>query len=338
MITPLELTGGGAGTFRFAWPWALLALALLPPLFLWMRRRERKRLPTLRFPGIPQLKRAMRGQSIRWRGVLDAMRLVIIALLIIASARPQYGRIERQTYSEGIDIGLVLDVSLSMRTDDFQPNRLEAAKEVVKQFIDDRQGDRLSLTIFGSEAVNLVPLTLDYGVVRSFIERVRFNIVDGNTTAIGMGLATALTKLRNSKAKSKVIILLTDGENNAGKIDPLKAAEAAKAVGVRVYTIGVGSDTPQMNPFGFRMPMQSAGIDEPTLKQMAGLTGGLYFRATDNAKLHEIYKQIDKLEKSRVESTQFDNFNDLVYLFALPALLLLMLEIILRATRFLTVP
>lgn len=337
-MNPFDLTGGGVGTFRFAWPWALLTLALLPPLFLWMRRRERKRLPTLRFPGIPQLRRAVRGQSIRWRALLDALRLLIIALLIIAAARPQYGRVERQTYSEGIDIALVIDVSLSMRTDDFQPNRLEAAKEVLKQFVDERQGDRLSLTIFGSEAVTLVPLTLDYGVVRSFIERVRFNIVDGNTTAIGMGLTTALAKLRDSKAKSKVIILLTDGENNAGKIDPMKAAEAAKAIGVRVYTIGVGSDTSQNSPFGFRMPVQSPGIDEPTLKQMAGMTGGLYFRATDNAKLSEIYKQIDKLEKSRVESTQFDNFNDLVHLFALPALLLLILEIILRSTRFLTVP
>lgn len=335
---PFELTGGGVGTFRFAWPYALLALTLLPPLFLWMRRRERKRLPTLRFPGIPQLKRAMRGHNIRWRAVLDALRLLVIGLLIVAMARPQYGRVERQTYSEGIDIALVLDVSLSMRTDDFQPNRLEAAKEVLKDFVDGRQGDRLSLTIFGSEAVTLVPLTLDYGVVRSFIEKVRFNIVDGNTTAIGMGLASALSKLRDSKAKSKVIILLTDGENNAGKIDPLKAAEAAKAIGVRVYTIGVGSDTPQMGPFGIGMRTQDPQIDEQTLKKAASLTGGLYFRATDNSKLAEIYRQIDKLEKSRVESTQFDNFNDLVYLFSLPALLLLALEIILRATRFLTVP
>lgn len=335
MMDFLQITGGTGGTFRFAWPLALLLLALLPPLFYWMRRRER-RLPRIAFPGVQQLKKAVKGQRIKGRAVLDLLRVVILALFIIALARPQYGRVERQTYSEGIDIGLVLDVSLSMRTDDFQPNRLEAAKEVLKEFVEGRTGDRLALTIFGSEAVTLVPLTLDYGVLQNFIDRVRFNIVDGQTTAIGMGLAASLAKLRDSVAKSKVIILLTDGENNAGKIDPMTAAEAAKASNIRVYTIGVGSDVQQVGPFG--MPTRGAGIDEATLSQVAEMTGGLYFRATDNAKLAQIYDQIDRLEKSKVESTQFDNFNELVYLFAIPGLALLLLELLFRSTRYLTVP
>lgn len=326
---------GPGGTFRFAWPYVLLALALLPPLFLWMRRRDRKTRPTLKFPTTGLVLRAARGQSFRWRALLDGIRLFSLALLIVALARPQYGRVERQTYSEGIDIALVLDVSLSMRTDDFQPNRLEAAKEVLKEFVEARQGDRLALVIFGSEAVTLVPFTLDYGVVRSFIERIRFNIVDGQTTAIGMGLSTALARLRDSEAKSKVIILLTDGENNAGKIDPIKAAEAAEAMDVRVYTIGVGSDVPQMGPFGMS---QMPGIDEDSLQKMASMTGGLYFRATDISKLEDVYQQINRMEKTKVESRQFDNFNDLVHLFAFPALLLLIGEVLLRSTRFLAVP
>jgi len=258
-----------------------------------------------------------------------------LALLIFALARPQHGKVERETFSEGIDIALVLDVSLSMRAGDFHPNRLEAAKDVLKQFVLDRRGDRQTLVIFGSEAATLVPLTLDSGVVYSFVDRIRFNLVNGETTAIGMGLATALDRLRESKAKSRIAILLTDGENNAGKIDPLKAAEAARALGVKVYTIGVGSNSSQIGPFGMRL---DAGLDETTLKQIAELTGGVYFRATDEEKLSEIYEQIDKLEKSKIEATQFDNFNDLVHWFAVPALLLLLLEAALRSTRFVLVP
>jgi len=327
-----DLVSGG--TFRFAAPYMLFGLLVIPFLYFWMRYRDKINRKAIVFPVVGVIRSLRPRSPLRWRGLLDLIRMLALALLIVAMARPQFGRVERHTYSEGIDISLVLDVSLSMRTGDFLPNRLEAAKEVLKQFVDERKGDRLSLVVFGSEAVTLVPLTLDYGVVRNFIDRVGFNIVDGNSTAIGMGLATALNKLKDSKAKSKVVILLTDGENNAGKIDPLKAAEAARASKVRVYTIGVGSNS-TMNPFGMRM---EAGLDESSLRQMAQMTGGLYFRATDNAKLSDIYDQIDKLEKSKVESTQFDNFNDLVMWFALPALFLLILETFLRTTRFIKVP
>jgi Ca-activated chloride channel family protein len=323
------------GEFRFAAPYFLLALFLLPFLLVLSRHREKRRSATLLFSNVALLKRAGARQSAVWRTALAVLRMLALALMLIAMARPQYGRVERQTYSEGIDIALVLDVSLSMRAPDFYPNRLEAAKDVMREFVDGRVGDRIGLIIFGSEAVALVPMTLDYSVVKSFIERVQFELVDGNSTAIGMGLATALNKLKDSKAKSKVIILLTDGENNAGKIDPLTAAEAAKTSKVRVYTIGVGSSSSGRSAI---FQQQEAGLDEKSLTKIAELTGGLYFRATDREKLQNIYEQIDKLEKSRVESTQFDNFNDLSAYFVIPAMLLIFGELLLRSTRFVKVP
>lgn len=325
----------GQSMFRLGLPWVLLLLLLLPFLWWWLRRREHSRLMSIPLPVTHLAATIAMGNPRRWRFLLDGMRVLALALVIIAMARPQYGRIERETFSEGIDIALVLDVSLSMRAGDFHPNRLEAAKDVIKQFVLERRGDRLALVIFGGEAATLVPLTLDSDVVYSFIERVRFNLVSGDTTAIGMGLATALDRLRDSEAKSKVVILLTDGENNAGKIDPLKAAEAARATGVKVYTIGVGSNTPQVGPFGMRV---DAGLDEATLTQMAEMTGGKYFRAEDQQKLDSIYKQIDQLEKSKIESTQYDSFNELVAWLLLPAIALLLLESALRSTRFVLVP
>lgn len=325
----------GDSIFRVALPWILLLLLLLPFLLWWLRHRERRKQATIVLPVAHLAASATKGNPRRWRLMLDMMRVCALALFIVAMARPQYGRIERETFSEGIDIALVLDVSLSMRAGDFHPNRLEAAKDVIKQFVMERQGDRLSLVIFGGEAATLVPLTLDSDVVYSFVERVRFNLVSGDTTAIGMGLATALDRLRDSKAKSRVVILLTDGENNAGKIDPQKAAEAALALGVKVYTIGVGSNSPQIGPFGMRV---DAGLDEATLTRMATITGGKYFRAGDEQALRDIYEQIDQLEKSKIESTQFDNFNDLLHWFVIPGLCLLLIELGLRSTRFVLLP
>lgn len=326
----------GHSVFRMGIPWVLLLLLLIPPVWWWLRRRERHQQAAIALPvtylvsGI-----SATGNPRRWRFLLDGVRMLALALIIIAMARPQYGRIERQTFSEGIDIALVLDVSLSMRAGDFHPNRLEAAKDVIKQFVRERRGDRLSLIIFGGEAATLVPLTLDSDVVYNFVDRVQFNLVSGDTTAIGMGLATALDRLRGSTAKSKVAIVLTDGENNAGKIDPIKASEAARALGVKVYTIGVGSNSPQMGPFGMRV---DAGFDEAALTRMANITGGKYFRADNEHKLNDIYKQIDKLEKSKIKSTQYDSFNELVHWFVFPAILLLLLELGLRSTRFVLVP
>ncbi len=323
------------GEFRFAAPLVLAALVLVPLLIAWAVVRQRRRASTLLFPGVA-LAREAAGRRSRGAGaILHVLRLLCLSLLVVAMARPQFGRVERQTYSEGIDIMLVLDVSLSMQANDFYPNRLERAKEVMKEFIGERVGDRMGLVIFGTEAASLVPLTLDHGVLRGFVDRVNFRIVDGNSTAIGMGLSTALSKVRDSKAKSKVVILLTDGENNAGRIAPLVAAEAAKALGIRVYTIGVGSDARGVDVFGMQV---EPGIDEETLTKIAEITGGLYFRATDNDKLARIFQQIDKLEKTRVESTQFDNFNELAPYVSAFALLLLGVELLLRNTRYLKIP
>lgn len=326
---------GANGDFRFAAPQFLLGLILLPLIYMLIMYWERHRTGTLRFANVNLIKRAGVRTSKFWRAFLSALRIVALGLLVIAMARPQFGRVEKQTYSEGIDIMLLIDVSLSMRTDDFYPNRLEAAKEVTQDFVDHRNGDRIGVVIFGTDALTLVPLTLHYGVVKQFIDRIKFNIVDGNSTAIGMGLSTALSKLKTSTGKSKVVILLTDGENNAGKIDPLTAAEACKASKVRVYTIGVGSEVQRNRLFAMG---GEAGLDEKSLKQIADMTGGMYFRATDNQKLSRIYAQIDKLEKSKVESTQYDNFNELIAFFTIPALLLLGCEWVLRSTRFLKVP
>lgn len=331
-----EWLSGQAGDtiFRFGYPLALLLLVVLPFVLWWLRYSERRSQRAIALPVTHQVATVAFSNPRKWRLLMDGLRTLALAFLIVGIARPQYGRVERETFSEGIDIALVLDVSLSMRAGDFHPNRLEAAKDVIKQFVMDRKGDRLSLVIFGSEAATMVPLTLDSGVVYSFVDRVRFNLVSGDTTAIGTGLATALDRLRQSEAKSKVVILLTDGENNAGKIDPLKAAEAAKALGVRVYTIGVGSRVPQ----GFMGFPADAGLDESTLTQMAQITGGAYFRADNEQKLADIYDKIDKLEKSKIEATQYDNFNELVAWCAVPALLLLLLELGLRTTRFMLVP
>lgn len=325
-----------AGEFRFADGYVLLALLLLPLLYYAMLWFERHRSSTVRFPMTPVVRRVagMAGGEAA-RRLVAFLRVLVLALAVLALARPQFGRVERQAFTEGIDIMLVMDVSLSMRTTDFIPNRLEAAKAVVRDFVAGRVGDRIGLVIFGSEPAMLVPLTLDHGVLQSFIERIQFNLVDGNSTAIGNGLATGLKKILESDGKSRIIILLTDGENNAGNVDPMVAAEAARASKVRVYTIGVGSEAGRWSPLG---GMSEAGLDEASLKAIAELTGGLYFRATDKEKLVQIYAQIDKLEKSRVEATQFDNFNELAPAFLAAALMLLGVETLLRSTRFLKIP
>ena len=324
-----------AGELRFASPvWLLLLLAV--PIVLAGALFLHKRHPAvLRFSSASLLKKAMANtaSSTIWRTLLWTLRGVALIAFIVGMARPQYGRVERQAFSDGIDILLALDVSLSMRANDFYPSRLEAAKLVVAEFVENRKGDRIGLVIFGKDAAALVPLTFDYPVLAQFIQRIQFSLVNGEQTAIGMGLMTALSKLEDSKAKSKVVILLTDGENNAGRVGPLVAAEAAKTLGIRVYTIGVGSDAPA-SIFGGHEP----GIDEEVLTKIADMTGGLYFRATDEKKLGGIYDQIDKLEKTRVESTQFENFRELAPWLVMLALAALAGVAILRSTRWVEVP
>lgn len=328
---------------RFANPLFLLLLGIIPFLILYYKRISVYKGGALKFSNLGNIKRVGESKTAKYRAILPILRIASLILFIIAFARPQYGWLDRNVYTEGIDIVLNIDVSLSMQAQDFQPNRLEKAKEVVADFIKGRNNDRISLVVFGATSFTLCPLTPDYGVVEELLSKVDFGIVDGNSTAIGMGLATSVERVRSSTAKSKVIILLTDGENNAGKIAPLTAAEVAKTMGIRVYTIGVGTEGRALIPvddpiFGRRLVPMETHIDEETLKKIADETGGHYFRATDGKKLEEIYKEIDKMEKTKIEVKEHINYAEMALFFLFPGLVLLLLEILLANTRFMKLP
>jgi Ca-activated chloride channel family protein len=276
-----------------------------------------------------------------WRNVFRhsvfVFRLLAIACLILALARPQIRNDEQLTSGEGIDIVLCLDISGSMLAQDFTPNRMEAAKNVASAFIDSRPADRIGLVIFSGESFTMCPLTSDRSVLKTQLYNVESGLLEDGT-AIGDGLATSVERLKDSKTKSKVIILLTDGENNRGFIDPNAAKEIAKSMGIRVYTIGVGSEgyaqVPIQTNAGVIMQREKVSIDEKLLTQIANETGGVYFRARDNESLNAIYKEIDKLEKSKVEYTTYSRFSEEFLPFALVAFGLILLEMILRLTIF----
>lgn len=297
---------------------------------------------SIRFSSLRNLKKVRPSFWQRLSWLPKVLRLLALTSLIIAMARPQYGWKETEIFSRGIDIMLVTDVSYSMKATDFRPNRLESAKRVMEEFIEGRKGDRIGIIVFATTSFMLCPLTLDYGVVKEFIENIEFDIVDGNSTAIGMALAYGVKKLKDSKAKSKVIILLTDGENNAGMIEPLTAAEMAETLGIRVYTIGVGSEgmamVPVDTPFGVRYVPQAVHIDEETLKKIAEQTGGRYYRATSEEKLEEIYKEIDKLVKTKIEEKTHQFYDERMHYFIIAAILFILLEVVLSATRFISLP
>jgi Ca-activated chloride channel family protein len=256
--------------------------------------------------------------------------MIAFALLILALARPQSTSHGENVYSEGIDIVLALDISSSMLAEDFQPNRIEAAKNVAQDFISGRTNDRIALVIFSSESFTQCPLTVDYAVLKNLLKPIKSGMIEDGT-AIGLGLANAVNRLKDSKAKSKVIILLTDGVNNRGEIDPITAAQIAASCGIRVYTVGVGTigeaPYPAQTPFGVRYQMMPVDLDEKALSQIAELTDGKYFRATDNTTLKKIYKEIDRLEKTRIEVRSYRRFTELFYSYVGLALLLLMVEI-----------
>lgn len=260
-------------------------------------------------------------------------RLLAIASLIFALARPQTQFQEQQSEGEGIDIILCIDVSGSMTAQDFKPNRMEAAKNVALDFVSHRTSDRIGIVIFAGESFTQCPLTTDQYVLRSQIQQIRNGLLEDGT-AIGSGLATSVDRLRNSKSKSKIIILLTDGVNNGGLIDPATAKEIAKAYKIKVYTIGVGTDgyapTPQSTDMGVVIQNEKVSIDEKLLKNIADETGGRYFRATDNQSLSNIYKEIDKLEKSKVEITRFSRVTEKYYPLIFAALFFIFIELLLK--------
>lgn len=327
---------------RFAQPLAFLLLLFVFPMIPLLYAGRGRRTPRMLFSskrGVPT-----DGASLRMllRPLPLVLSLMAFVLLVVALARPQSATSERSRITEGIDIMLVIDVSDSMRALDFDPNRLEKAKQVVKEFIAGRTDDRVGLVIFGQQTFTLCPLTHDYTAVEDFVDRIDFDLVNGEGTAIGMGLANAVNKLKDSIARSKVVILLTDGENNFGEIQPLTAAEIAHQLKVRVYTIGIGSQgdvrMPVQTEAGWRISIQPSFLDAETLTRIANMTGGRFFMATDGDKLEQIYREIDQLERTPVEVAESNYFDELAHWFVLPALALLALAFILEETWLLSFP
>lgn len=320
----------------FAHPWFFTLLLILPVL-LWWRGRSRKKNPVFRLSTLEGLQHASGSWRARLLPVLTVLRAACWVLLTIALARPQSSNVTETIDSEGIDIVMSVDISGSMLAEDLKPNRIEAAKKVAQDFIDQRRSDRIGLVVFAGESFTQCPITVDHNVLKEQLNAVKSGaLVDG--TAIGEGLATAVDRIRRSDGKSKVIVLLTDGVNNTGKIGPELALEVAKAYKVRVYTIGIGTrgmaPYPVSTPFGVQKQMQEVQIDEALLQKIASETGGKYYRATNNASLTAIYKEIDQLEKTKIEISSYKHYAELFFPFALGALLLLSVEIILRYTVF----
>ena len=325
----------------FANPGFLWLLLLLLPLIAWYVLRHKQYNPTLRIYSTKPFKGLGKGFRVWSRHILFAIRVLVLALLIIILARPQSRDVWKDVSVKGIDIILDLDVSSSMLARDFKPNRLEAAKDVAIQFVNDRPNDRMGLVIFAGEAFTQCPLTADHAALINLIKDVRTGVLEDGT-AIGEGLATAVNRLKDSKAKSKVIILLTDGVNNSGSVDPLTAAEIAKTFGIRVYTIGVGTygeaPYPVQTPFGIQYQPMKVEIDEGLLQQIAQITGGEYFRATSKSKLEDIYKQIDKLEKTKIKVKEMSKKTDEYLWFGVLALILIISEAVLRYTYYKNIP
>ncbi len=319
-------------------PWALVLFALIP-LLLYLRRWRSD--PAVRFPSLGVFAQVPAGRSSHLRRLPAALRFATLGLLVVAMARPQYGKSESQFTGYGIDIMLSVDISSSMLAEDFtlegqRANRLQAVKSVVKDFVAGRSGDRFGLVLFAARPYTQCPLTLDHGWLQSNLDRTEIGMIEDGT-AIGSGLATAVRRLQASDAKSKVVILLTDGQNNAGNISPLTAADAAKALGMKVYTIGTGTrglaPYPRRDFFGNLVyePVQ-VDIDEETLTKIADTTGGKYYRATDTDSLQRIYDEIDQLERSEFEAPKLYDWQELYPWFLVPALLLLLAEQVLRHT------
>lgn len=320
----------------FGQPLVLLLFLLIPGLIYWEFNKGKKQVAAI---GISTTKglRASRSWKNSFQHFPFVLRMLSLACIIVALARPQTKFDETQTEGEGIDIILAIDVSGSMTAQDFTPNRMEAAKKVAEEFVDNRPSDRIGVVIFAGESFTQCPLTTDHYVLKTQIAQIRNGLLEDGT-AIGSGLATSVDRLRNSKSKSKVVILLTDGMNNGGLIDPSTALEIAKTFHVKVYTIGVGTDgyapTPVSTPLGIVMQNQKVSIDEKLLQNIATQTGGKYFRATDNNSLEHIYSEIDKMEKSKVEVTTFHHYSEKFYPLIFAALALLFAEVILRYTLF----
>ncbi|MDR2467288.1 MAG: VWA domain-containing protein [Prevotellaceae bacterium] len=310
-----------------------LLLLLLLPYIAWYVAAGRKRNATLRVPTLAPLRKAGRGIYSRLKHIPFVLRCLTVALIIVALARPRSSKEFERTSVEGIDIMLALDVSTSMLAQDFRPDRINAAKDIAIEFVSQRSSDRIGLTVFAGESFIQCPLTTDKATIINLIAKTQTDLIEDGT-AIGNGMATAVNHIKDSEAKSKVMILMTDGMNNSGNVSPEAALEIAKLYKVRVYTIGIGTNgtapVPVRTPMGVQIIHQPVEIDEALMKDIANSTGGQYFRATDNTKLVEIYSQINEMEKTKSLVDSFPVYKEEFLLYALWAFGLFMLEMLLR--------
>ncbi len=322
-------------------PGLFYLLLLLLPVIAWYVLRYRKNSASIQVSGTAAFGKAPVTVRHYLRHLPFVLELLAAALFIVVLARPQSTTRWENVTTEGIDIVVALDISTSMLAMDFSPNRLEAAKKVAMEFISGREYDRMGLVVFAGEAFTQCPLTTDRTVLLNLFRDIKTGLIEDGT-AIGNGLATAVARLKESTAVSRVIILLTDGENNRGEVAPLTAAEIAKTFGIRVYTVGVGSigtaPYPVQTPFGTRVQNMEVKIDEGMLRQISQITDGRYFRATSNLRLAEIYQEIDKLEKSKIEVKEFSRRSEEFMPFALAGILLLAFSLLMRTLVFRNIP
>lgn len=322
-------------------PEYLFLLLLLIPVIFWYVWELHKSDASLQISSHQNLKNFPKSKKLKFFHLPFVLRVLAITTLIVAIARPQASNSWRTESTEGIDIMLALDISGTMMAEDLKPNRLEASKDVATEFILSRPNDNIGLVIFSGESFTQCPLTTDHAVLVNLFKGVQYGMIEDGT-AIGLGLANAVNRIKDSKAKSKVIILLTDGSNNRGDIAPITAAEIAKTFGIRVYAIGVGShgvvNIPVQTPVGIQYQQMESEFDEKSLKDIAELTGGQYFRATDNSKLRSIYQEIDQLEKTKIRVNEYSKKSEEFFIFSLLAFLFLISEILVRNTVLRKIP
>lgn len=325
----------------FAHPKLLYLLILIPAFVAWYIFRQKDSRASLQMSSLMPFGSSPKTIRVYLRHLPFALRMVAMGFVIIVLARPQSFNVTQDIETEGIDIMLSLDISSSMLAQDFNPDRLEAAKDIAIQFVSGRRSDRIGLVTFAGESFTMCPLTTDYKTIVNQINEITLGLIEDGT-AIGVGLATAVARLKDSDAQSKVVILLTDGVNNKGEVTPITAAEIAKTYNIRVYTVGVGTHGtapyPVETPFGRRLQEMKVEIDENTLKEIAQLTGGEYFRATDGAGLIRVYEKIDELEKTKIEVVETTRQKEEFSLYAMLALAIIGLEILLRSTVLRSIP
>lgn len=326
---------------EFANPVFLYGLILLPIMIAFYVLRQRRQDPDIQVSSLEAFKADSVPLRLILKHFLFGLKILGMGLLIIALARPQSVDSWSETTTEGIDISLCIDISGSMRAMDFNPNRLEAAKDVASEFINGRPEDRFAVVAFSGESFTVCPLTSDRAVAVKQLNDLKFGMIEDGT-AIGMGLATSVNRLKDSEAISKVVILLTDGVNNRGTIGPITAADIAAEYGIRVYTVGVGSEGmapyPQQTPFGTRTVQMPVEIDEAVLQDISEKTGGKYFRATDNQKLALIYEEIDQLEKTILDTQDYSKREEEYFFFLLAGLILILIDLLLSRTVLKTLP